>query len=131
MSETPPLAPLNIGSRLDQIFPTLNAEQIARIAAQGTQRQFESGQVIYEPGAEDAPFVVVVAGQLQMIRPSETGDTVITTLVPGQFTGEANLLAGHRPLVRVIATQRSGVVALTRAQLLAVVQTDAELGEIL
>jgi hypothetical protein len=87
--------------------------------------------VVYEPGTEDAPFLVVVAGQLQLVRPSETGDTLITALVPRQFTGEANMLAGHRPTVRVLATEATEVLQLTRAQLLAVVQTDAELGEIL
>ena len=131
MSEASPLAPLNRESRLDQIFPTLNSEQITRISAHGTKRQIEPGEVVYEPGTEDAPFLVVVAGQLQLVRPSETGDTLITALVPGQFTGEANMLAGHRPTVRVLATQATEVLQLTRAQLLALVQTDAELGEIL
>src|SRR6202521_5129803 len=131
MSEASPLAPLNRESRPDQIFPTLNSEQIARISAHGTKRQIEPGQVVYEPGTEDAPFLVVVAGQLQLVRPSETGDTLIKALVPGQFTGEANMLAGHRPTVRVLGTQATEVLQLTRAQLLALVQTDAELGEIL
>ena len=131
MSEASPLAPLNRESRLDQIFPTLNSEQIARISADGTRRQIEPGEVVYEPGMEGAPFLVVVAGQLQLVRPSETGDTLITALVSGQFTGEANMLAGHRPTVRVLATQATEVLQLTRAQLLALLQTDAELGEIL
>ncbi|HEV3062476.1 MAG TPA: FAD-dependent oxidoreductase [Vicinamibacterales bacterium] len=131
MSDAPPLAPLNSESRPDQIFPTLNSEQIARISAHGTKRQIEPGEVVYEPGTEEVPFVVVIAGQLQMIRPSGTGDTAITMLGPGQFSGEANMLAGHRPMVRVLATQATEVLQLTRAQLLAIVQTDAELSEIL
>src|ERR1700686_2898917 len=131
MSDASPLALLNRESRLDHIFPTLNSEQIARISAHGTKRQIEPGEVAYEPGTKDAPFLVVVAGQLQLVRPSETGDTLIAALVPGQFTGEANMLAGHRPTVRVLATQATEVLQLTRAQLLALVQTDAELGEIL
>jgi thioredoxin reductase (NADPH) len=131
MSEIPPLTPLNAEARLDQLFPTVTPEQLARISEQGTRRELHSGEVVYEPGAPEVPFVVVIAGQLQTVRPSETGDTVITALGPGQFTGEANMLSGHRPLVRVLATESSQVVALTRAQVLDVVQTDAELGEIL
>src|SRR2546422_9497392 len=130
MSDAPPLAPLNSESRLDQIFPTLNPDQVARISVHGTKRQIEPGEVVYEPGAEDAPFLVVVAGQLQLVRPSKTGETLISALGPGQFTGEANMLAGHRPTVRVLATQATEVLQLTRAQLLALVQTDSELGEI-
>ncbi len=131
MSEAAPLALLNREARLEQIFPTLNSEQIAVISAHGTKRQIEPGEVAYEPGTEDAPFLVVVAGQLQLVRPSETGDTLITALVPGQFTGEANMLAGQRPTVRVLATEAAEVLQLTRAQLLALVQTDADLGELL
>jgi thioredoxin reductase (NADPH) len=41
------------------------------------------------------------------------------------------MLAGQRPTVRVLATHAAEVLQLTRAQLLALVQTDAELGEIL
>jgi thioredoxin reductase (NADPH) len=131
MSEIPPLPPVNAESRPDQIFPALNAEQLARISTEGTKRQLRPGEVVYEPGAPEVPFVVVIAGQLQTVRPSATGDTVITALGPGQFTGEANMLSGHRPLVRVLATESSQVVELTRAQVLDVVQTDVELGEIL
>jgi thioredoxin reductase (NADPH) len=131
MSEIPPLPPVNAESRPDQIFPALSAEQLARISTEGTKRQLRPGEVVYEPGAPEVPFVVVIAGQLQTVRPSATGDTVITALGPGQFTGEANMLSGHRPLVRVLATESSQVVELTRAQVLDVVQTDVELGEIL
>jgi len=131
MSDVPPVAPLNSESRLDQIFPTLNPDQVTRISGHGMKRRFAPGDVVYQPGADDVPFVVVIAGQLQMIRPSGTGDTAITMLGPGQFTGEANMLAGHRPMVRVLATQATDVLQLTRAQLLAIVQTDAELSEIL
>src|ERR1700681_1073213 len=131
MSEASPLTLLNSDSRLDHIFPSLNSEQIARISAHGAKRQIEPGEVGDERGTEDAPFLVVGAGQLQLVRPSETGDTLITALVPGQFTGEANMLAGHRPTGRGLAIQRTEVLQLTRAQLLALLQPDADLGEIL
>src|SRR6202035_1650502 len=94
MSEASPLTLLNRESRLDHIFPRLNSEQIARISAHGTKRQIEPGEVAYEPGTEDAPFLVVVAGQLQLVRPSETGDTLITALVPGQITRGGSIMAG-------------------------------------
>jgi thioredoxin reductase (NADPH) len=122
---------LNADSRPDQIFPALNAEQLALTSGQGTKRTLRAGEVVYEAGTEDVPFVVVITGQLQMVRPSGAGDTVIAALGRGQFTGEANMLSGHPPLVRVEATESSQVIELTRGQVLALVQTDAELSEIL
>jgi hypothetical protein len=71
MSATPPLTPLNAEARLDQLFPILTSEQLARISKQGTRRELQAGQVVYEAGAEEVPFVVVIAGQLQTVRPAE------------------------------------------------------------
>jgi CRP-like cAMP-binding protein len=42
------------------------------------------GEVLYEPGDQAAPFVVVTMGQIEIVRPSSAGDTLITALGPGQ-----------------------------------------------
>jgi len=117
--------------RVDHVFPTLTPAQVARVSAHGSARQIPVGEVLYEPGDQAAPFVVVTAGQIEIVRPSGDGDTLITALGPGQFTGEANMLSGRRSLVRVQAIESSKVVELTRAHLLVLVQTDVELSEIL
>jgi thioredoxin reductase (NADPH) len=131
MSETRTLVPLTIQSRLDHIFPTLIPTHVARIAAYGTAREIRRGEVLYDVGDREVPFVLVTAGQIELVRPSGAGDVQITELGPGQFTGEANILSGRRPLVRVSATQSGQVLELSRAQVLALVQSDAELSEIL
>ena len=50
---------------------------------------------------------------------------------PGQFTGEVGTLSGRRTLFRVRATKPGKVIELDRQHMLALVQSDAELGEIL
>ena len=122
---------LQSGSRLEHLFPTLTAAHVARIAGHGSRRQLQQDEVVYQPGDQAAPFLVVLSGQIEIVRPSGFGDTLITALGPGQFTGEANMLSGRRSLVRVRATVPSEVVQLSRAHLLALVQTDAELTEII
>jgi thioredoxin reductase (NADPH) len=129
--DAPSPGPLENTSRLDRVFPTLTPAQTARVSAHGSARHLRLGDVLYEPGDQTAPFVLVTAGRIEIVRPSGVGDTLITALGPGQFTGEANLLSGRRSLVRARATESSEVVELTRAHLLALVQTDAELSEIL
>ena len=49
---------------------------------------------------------------------------------PGEFTGESNMLSNRRSLVRARASLAGEVIELDREQLLALVQNDAELGEI-
>jgi thioredoxin reductase (NADPH) len=50
---------------------------------------------------------------------------------PGQFTGEVNMLAGRRSLLRARVSQAGEVSELDRDRLLAIVQTDSEISEIL
>lgn len=118
-------------SAAERLFPTLTAAQIARIAAHGRRRPIARGEVLVEVGDKAVPFFVLVTGQIQILRPSATGETVIVTHAPGAFLGEANLIAGRRALLRALVSEPGEVIEVDQRQLLALVQTDAELGEIL
>ncbi|MGA7042953.1 MAG: FAD-dependent oxidoreductase [Nitrososphaeraceae archaeon] len=91
----------------------------------------EGGEVLYEQGHRAAPFFVVISGELEVVRPSVPVETLITVYESGQFTGEVGTLSGRRSLFRVRATKPGKVIELNRQQMLALVQTDAELGEVL
>jgi thioredoxin reductase (NADPH) len=78
-----------------------------------------------------APFFVVISGELEVVQPSTPLDILVTVHEPGQFTGEVGTLVGRRSLFRVHATKRGKVIELDRQQMLALIRTDAELGEIL
>ena len=123
--------PLLDPSSATRLFPTLTPAQIARIAAHGTKRSMTAGEVLMEPGARPAPFLVVLEGELQILRPSAGGDELIAALGPGQFGGETNLMTGRPALVRARAGTAGTVVQLDHDRLLALVQTDAELSQIL
>jgi thioredoxin reductase (NADPH) len=118
-------------SRIEQIFPKLTPAQLSRIAARGHIRVMERGEVLYEQGHSAAPFFVVVSGELEVVRPSVPVEILVTVYEPGQFTGEVSTLSGRRTLFRVRATKPGNVIELDRQQMLALIQTDAELGEIL
>jgi thioredoxin reductase (NADPH) len=118
-------------SRIEKIFPKLTPAQLSRIAARGHIRSMERGEVLYEQGHSAAPFFVVVSGELEVVRPSVPVETLVTGYEPGQFTGEVGTLSGRRSLFRVRATKPGKVIELDRQHMLALIQTDAELGEIL
>jgi thioredoxin reductase (NADPH) len=118
-------------SRADQIFPTLTSMQIERIAAHGRRRTVRSGEVLVEQGDRAIPFFVVISGELEAVRPTCATETLITVVRVGQFTGEINTLSGRRALARIRARQDGEVIQLARENVLTLVQTDAELSEIL
>jgi thioredoxin reductase (NADPH) len=130
MSDTNRALPLT-SSRVEQIFPTLTPAQIRRMAAHGHVRAIQRGEVLVEQGDSVVPFLVVVNGELEVVRPSGAVETLVTVHGPGQFTGETNLLSGRRALFRTRVTKPGEVIELDRQQLVAMLQTDAELGEIL
>lgn len=118
-------------SRAEQIFPVLTAAQIARIAVHGRMRSIRSGDVLIEQGDGVIPLFVVISGELEAVRPTCTSEALITVLRPGQFTGEVNTLTGRRALARIRARQPGDVIEVNRENVLAIVQTDSELSEIL
>jgi CRP-like cAMP-binding protein len=118
-------------SRMERLFPTLTGAQIARIAARGRRRTIARGEVLVEVGDKDVPFFVVVSGEFQALRPSGATETLIVAHGPGQFTGEAIMITGRRAMGRLRVSGPGEVIELEREQLRALMQTDAELSEIL
>jgi thioredoxin reductase (NADPH) len=118
-------------ARIEHIFPKLTPTQIRRITPHGHIRTTKRGEVLYEQGDSASSFFVVVSGELEVLRPSETVDTLVTVHHSGQFTGEVGTLSGRRTMFRLRVTKPGKVIELDRQHMLTLVQTDAELGEIL
>src|SRR4029453_9032731 len=131
MTDTALPSPLTLSSGVERMFPTLTPAQIKRIAAHGKVRSIRPGEVLVEAGAHIVPFFVITAGRVEVIRPSGTTETLVAVHGPGQFTGEVNMLSGGPALVRSRASEPGEVIELDREQLLALVQTDSELGELI
>jgi thioredoxin reductase (NADPH) len=118
-------------SRAEQIFPILSATQIQRLVAHGHARSVHAGDVLVEPGDREIPVFVVISSELEAVRPSFGQETLIRTFGPGQFTGELNTLSGRRAIAMIRARQDGEIVEIGRDNVLALVQADAELSEIL
>ncbi len=117
-------------SRAEQIFPTLTAAQIERVAAHGRCRVVAKDEVLIEAGDQVARFFLVVTGRVDVVKPGAIAE-LVTAFNRGQFTGELTMLSGRRGLVRIVAVEAGEVVELDREHLLSLVQTDSELSEIL
>ncbi len=115
----------------DQAFPTLTEAQIARVAAHGRLRKVERGEVLVKAGARNASFFVVVSGHLDIVRLSDGIETIVVVHKPGQISGELNVLSGRRAVFSIRAGEAGEVIEVTHEQLLEIVQTDADLSEIL
>ena len=130
MSNTRRGLPLT-SSRIEKIFPKLIPTQIDRIAAHGHIRSVQPGEVLIEQGDTSVPFFVVITGEVEIVRPFDAYETLVTVHGSGEFTGEVNMLSGRRSFFRARATKPGKVIELDHQQMLTLVQTDAELSDIL
>ncbi len=69
-------------------------------------------------------------GKAEIVRADNSTESV-AVLGPGTFTGETTLISGRRALVRIRASEPGEVIEVDRDQLLGLVQTDSELGELM
>ncbi|MCW3098717.1 MAG: trxB 1 [Chthonomonadaceae bacterium] len=122
--------PESLSTRLGQMFPRLTAAQLERVVPHGRVRPVKRGEVLVEVGDQVAPYFVIIRGQVEIVRPSDATETLITVHGPGQFTGEVNRLLGRRSLVRARVAESGEVIEMDRDRMLALMQTDSELGEV-
>ncbi len=127
----PEVALPSAASSGDQAFPTLTEAQVARIAAHGHTRKVERGEVLVRAGVRNASFFVVVSGHLDIVQLSDGIETLVAVHKPGQISGELNLLSGRRAVFSIRAGETGEVIEVDHDNLLAIVQTDADLSEIL
>jgi len=112
------------------MFPTLTAEQIERISTHGRRRYVRQGDVLIEAGSFPVPFFVIVSGEVEIVRPTGSAETMVAVHGAGAFTGEGNLLLGRRSLMRARVGQSGEVIELTREDLLGLIQNDTQISEI-
>ena len=131
LTETIRSTPLTSAPDAALLFPTLTSAQIARIASHGVTRPITRGEVLIEGGQTDVPFFVLKAGEIEVIRPSGLGDLLVAVLRPAQFTGDISMILGRPAQMRLSVSESGEVVQLTRDQMHALIQTDAEISEVL
>ena len=110
------------------IFPTLTAAQIERLAPLWRERPFEAGDILFEPGGTNRPLMVVLEGEIEILSDR---DTLVTVHHPGNFSGDVDLIAGHPAVVRARARRAGRVLEVPAERVRSLVVTDPELSQIL
>src|SRR2546425_860822 len=89
-----PASPL-LAPSSDRLYPTLTPAQLARIAPHGRRRQVAQGEVVVHAGENVARIFVVLAGRIDVIRPSASEEVVIS-FSPGMFTESHHVVGPPR-----------------------------------
>jgi thioredoxin reductase (NADPH) len=113
----------------EQLFPKLSAAQLERLTRFGRRRSVQAGEVIFDVGDRRSMYVVL-DGRLEVVSPTRTGEMHIIFAETLEFTGEVDILASRRSLVRARALVPTAVLEISAEDLRRVVQTDPELSHL-
>ena len=127
---SPPAAPL-LAARAEQVYPVLTPAQLTRMGARGRRHFVQRGEILLSPGEPTARMFAVIAGTIEIIRATNGIEQTVATFGPGMFTGEASMLTGRPGFVTIQVGEPGELIEVERDALLALVQTDSELSEIL
>ncbi len=107
-------------------FSGLDPAALDRVAAGMRSRRFRRGEVIFHLGDPGDALFVVVAGDVKISLPSETGDeAILATLGPGAVFGELALLDGAPRSATATAMSPTEAVILPRDRFRELIATEA------
>jgi len=115
--------------RRDQMSPELDPLEIERMRRFGETRNFAQGEVIVTAGQVGPGFVVILSGEIDIVRGESARKGIIVTHGPGQFMGELAQLAGRPALADAIAKKPVQALIIAPERLRALLIAEAELGE--
>lgn len=115
----------------DEVFPSLTEAQIERVERYGRRRTVCAGEVLIEQGDASIPFFVILEGEIEAVLPADLGKHLVTIGGRGQFNGEINTLSGRSAIFQVRVSKPGEFIELDRRQMMNLVQSDAEIGEII
>ncbi len=96
-------------------FAGLDADALGRVAAGMRARRFRRGEVIFHIGDPGDALFVIVAGEVKISLPSDTGDeAILATLPQGAVFGELALLDGAPRSATATALGPTEIVVLPR-----------------
>ena len=116
--------------RQAQAFPVLTPEQIDRIRPYGSVREVQTGEILFEPGKLGMPCFIVLSGTLEIAMPGLSGERLIVSHGPGQFSGEMTLISGARALARGRVGEPGEFLELSGEALRTLIAKDAEMSDI-
>src|SRR5262245_22197678 len=121
---------LRLGYQPENVFPRMSPVQMNRVADYGRIHSMAEGEVLLEIG-ESGRIFVITAGSVETVRMAGDVEELIVIHGVGSFTGEVAVLSGRRGLARNRARAAGEVIEVDRSRLMALVQTDSELSDIL
>jgi thioredoxin reductase (NADPH) len=98
------------------LYPIFDDDALAELAGFGQRRPMSSGEVLFEPGEDLPNFLVILEGEVELVRVDVGAEAVIATFGPGQFVGGIGLLTGQRTYLTARARRSGWILEIDRSE---------------
>src|SRR5438132_241628 len=116
--------------RLEQTFPALTLQEIARMRRFGEVRSYKDGERLFETGKPGPGMFVILSGHVAISQRDGLGHvTPVIDEGPGQFLAEIGQLSGRAALVDGHAEGDVETLLIPPERLRALLVAEADLGE--
>src|SRR3979411_1764673 len=116
--------------RLEQTFPALTPQEIARMRRFGKVRNYKDGEKLFETGKPGPGVFVLLSGHVAISQRDGLGHvTPVIDQGPGQFLAEIGQLSGRVALVDGHAEGDVETLLIPPERLRALLVAEADLGE--
>jgi thioredoxin reductase (NADPH) len=116
---------------LDGAYPRLTDQQIEMLAAHGERRPTRTSEVLLREGERSDEFLVLLSGKVAIVQGYGEDEQLLRVHGPRRFLGELGLLEGQPSFFTAVVHEPGEILAVTVAQLEAVVQRDQSLGDLI
>jgi thioredoxin reductase (NADPH) len=108
--------------------PALSPTQLATIGELGEERSADVGDVLYQMGDDDYPFIAILEGEVAVL---DGAGNEIVRHGRSNFLGELNLLSGQSALVTAVVKEPVHYIAVEREALRRLLFDDEPLSDLL
>ncbi|MGH2966269.1 MAG: FAD-dependent oxidoreductase [Solirubrobacterales bacterium] len=108
--------------------PALSPSQLARITDLGEERTADAGDVLFQVGDDDYPFIAILEGEVAML---DGAGNEIVRQGRSNFLGELSLLSGQSAFLAAVVTEPLRYIAVDRDALRALLFDDEPLSDLL
>src|SRR5215207_2384661 len=112
------------------IYPRLPPHKMEWLAQKGERRSFAPGELLYEQGARDQPFYVLVSGRVSFIDRKPGKEVWFAEADAGTFVGDIATFTGEPAIARCEAAEPTEVLAFDRPKLRAMLAASPDLSDI-
>jgi thioredoxin reductase (NADPH) len=117
--------------RDDPGLVVLDESSIAELARHGIERVVAAGEILFRAGDLTYDFLVILEGEVEIVREDGDGQHLIAVHGAGRFLGELNLLTGQRVYLTARVSRPGRVLAIGPDQFKRILGSNVELGDVI